>query len=345
MIEKSILEKVKSFQKDTVYGDCRLRSFSQLTGIYGRRVWEEDLFGLGAGLALRVEEGYYRGVTLPVLVGRSDEAEMIALKKLGYGVEKKEYSPEALKEGKLDPNIAANLEASRPAIFECNVKKLPYIHRSHLGDNTRHVLLLLGHDTKRKEVILLDGLTNVVERLSIEDLIRAHTDKGEDDRKTSWYEISPPIREREPSKAMYRQSFIELGESYRANEEEIDELITCVKLFYERSETESKKNYLRTLVYLNCIYVRRMEEIYGTFYRTFYRKYLENLESKKILKGRRAVENFQRLEDQWKEISFKIRYKDEDIFDSTPDFIRSLETIKAMEYRAIGELALEIEKG
>lgn len=344
MSEDRILEILKSYQKDPPYGDCRLRCFSQITGIYGQRIREEELFGLGYGLMLRTEMATYKGVLLPVLVGRTEEAEINALERVGYAIEKKSYSKEALAQVEPDPEIMDRLREKVPVLFECNVKQLPYIHKSHLDDNTRHLVILFGYEEKTKEVTLLDGLTNTIESIPLSTLITAHTQLGNEERKPSWYRVRPPEEAVIVEDDTYLRSLVDLNEHYKSYQPNREEFVSFLKQFQVSVLTEKKKDYVRLLVYLNCIFVRKMEEIHGTFYRTIYRQYLEKLNNH-VLSLEKEIAAFSHLEAQWKRISFRLRYKNKDILLSMNEFVAILEAIMQEEEALLEELAEKAKKG
>ena len=340
-----LIEKARTFYNESANGDCRLRAFSQVSSFYGERIKEENLFGLGAGLCLRTAVIPFKGQNFPALVGRTEDLEAMAFRKLGYKVDVLSYDPCSLQQGTLDPTIKDALKENRPVLMECNVKKLSYVNNPNIGDNSRHIIMILKYEEEAKGVIVIDSLTNKIEELSLDNLILSHKDTGGEDRETVWYNLYPPRNKLENIENIFLQSFIELENSYKKNTKDVDDFIFFLNKMYSSVNTEGKKNYVRTLVYLNCIFIRKLDELYGTFYRSIYRIYLENIVALDIFDLEDEIKSLKCIEEDWREVSFKIRYKNKDILETTPDFIESIKKIKVAEKKLVTGLANKARKG
>lgn len=342
------------YSQDSSRGDCRMRAFSQLTGFYGQRATEAEIWGLGSGPDLRTETIDYEGNTFPVLVTRRDRCETDALEKLGYTIKAKNYAPKdapADKRLPFEPQILELVGQRQPVLLFCNLRRLPYVQHLHVGDNPNHMVMVTGFSLSNKTMTVLDSLTNQKHTLPMAALQEAIDDTLLEEFGTHyWLDIRPTdkVQQTKDRNRLLAESLQTMTENYLSAGgalTRLEEFIRfCLKM-YDKAMQGSKthEKYLQALTAMNCLFLRRLDDIDGTCFRTLYRNYLEG-QTDSLLPVHRLTEKLQDTEEKWRLLTFKLRYDRKTDLTRAKCFIQVLREIRESEQAVAWEMQ-QIQNG
>ncbi|MHA2307445.1 MAG: BtrH N-terminal domain-containing protein [Candidatus Hodarchaeales archaeon] len=150
---------------------CITSALRDVFGFHGVNLSEEMLFGLGSGLSM----GYInmRGMSDPILGGRSRNPEEVACKRLGIGLKK--FTTDDPEEGWL--RLKERLDNNLPSMILIDMAYLPYQDLPEDYHFGQHGIAVCGYDIEKQVALVSDTAFNKIHEVSLENLMNGRSSK------------------------------------------------------------------------------------------------------------------------------------------------------------------------
>ncbi|BCJ93198.1 hypothetical protein acsn021_07670 [Anaerocolumna cellulosilytica] len=333
-------------------GDCRTQAFCMILNHYGYEITAQEIFGIGSGLDFHIKNINYNGFDLPLISGRNFDAENNCCKILQIPCKEQTlvYNSD-ISSGNLcfDRDILEILVEGRPVLIQCDVYYMTYLSDIKRNHNQYHMIIILGFDLESREFTVLDSVSGQVHTIAMSQLYMSMFEKYYGDEKVGiWYDIKQPenICNQRKQIDKYIESFMNQGNSIIKNDgylEEIKKYIDFLNRIRECAKQGSVNhdNYLKFILEMNCILIRKQDELNGSCFRHLYEKYLNEVSTHLSLNNELwndLVMYIQQSEAAFKALSFKVRYYNGTTYEKCEMFIQNLEKI----YKAEKELGTKL---
>ena len=172
-------------------GDCRTQAFCMMLNHYGSQITVLDIFGIGNELSFHVHKVKYKGVDVMAILGRTYEAEMKCCSKTGISCEEKGFDYDLHMEMEPIPfniEILEEIAEGHPVLLQCDVYYMTYLDHIKRNHNQYHMVIALGYDLNRKELTVLDSVSNNIHKIDMLQMYKAMFEKQYvEERKSKYY--------------------------------------------------------------------------------------------------------------------------------------------------------------
>ncbi|WP_024833303.1 BtrH N-terminal domain-containing protein [Ruminiclostridium josui] len=327
-------------------GDCRTQAFCLMLNHYGYKITTQDIFGIGNGLSFLIQKVNYNGFDLMALSGRNFEAEMKCCSTIGALCEEKtfEYNPNIeMEQIPFHMEIIEKVAEGHPVLLQCDVYYMTYLTNIKRNHNEYHMVIVLGYDLDKKELTVLDSVSNDIHKIDMHQMYKAMFEKQYDEeKKPRWYVFEKLTKKEQLvriSSDIYIKSLSEQGKYMNEKDGPLESMKTIHEFLMSiRKRAEmgslSHEKYLAFTIEMNSIMLRRQDELNGTCFRSLYIKFLKDMFEQKIIEREKwtsLVRILNDLEDKWKIITFKIRYFKGSVIEKSDIFLSALEQIYSLE--------------
>lgn len=333
-------------------GDCRTQAFCMMLNHLGYKTTAQDVFGIGNGLSFQIENINYKGIDVKAIIGRDYEAEVNFCKNIGISCKEKGFIYNSQIEDEPIPfhmEIINELANGNPVLLQCDIYYMTYLNKTKRNHNEYHMVIVLGYDIDSKELIVLDSLSNEIHKIHMIQMYRSMFEKQFTKGELSKYYIfedSPTKNQSSIESHVYLKSLKDQYEFMNQSDGPFKSMKTITKFLtsIQKKVEEGSKNfekYLGFMIDMNAILLRRQDELNGTCFRSLYYKYLEDLFNKKIIMEQQWIELdklLKKLEEEWRIITFKIRYYKGSILEKSNIFLNTINEIYDLEKEIITKL-------
>jgi len=333
-------------------GDCRTQAFCMILNHYGYEITAQEIFGIGYGLDFHIKNVTYNGFDLPLISGRNFDAESNCCKILKISCKEQNliYNPE-ISSGNLcfDREILETIAEGRPVLIQCDVYYMTYLTEIKRSHNQYHMIIILGFDLESREFTVLDSVSNQIHTIEMSQVYRAMFEAYYDDEKLGiWYDIKKPanIFSQKERTELYIESLINQGNSIIKDDGYLKEIKNYIEFLdslkdHANQGSVSHGNYLKFILEMNCILIRKQDELNGSCFRHLYAKYLDEVSVHLLAKHdiwSDLEKSIQQTEAAFKTLSFKVRYSNGTTSEKCEMFIQNLELI----YNAENDLGTKL---